>query len=95
MKKGTAILISVIFIVSLAAIAFADETRKGTVKGVDTKAGTITFCPEGTTKDMTLKADKSVDLDKVKPETKVEVTLDNNTVKGIKEMKKPKAPVGC
>lgn len=95
MKRNTAILISAIFIMSLAATAFAAETRKGTIKEVDTKAGTITFCPEGTTKDMTLKADKSVDLSTVKPETKVEVTLDQNTVKGIKEMKKPKAPVGC
>ncbi len=95
MKRTAAILIPVIFIVSLAAIAFAADTRKGTIKGVDTKAGTITFCPEGTDKDMTLKADKSVDLSNVKPETKVAVTLDKNTVKGIKEMKKPKAPVGC
>jgi Cu/Ag efflux protein CusF len=95
MKKNTAILISLILIVSLSATAFAAETRKGTIKGVDVNTGTITFCPEGTTGDMTLKVDKSVDLSKVKPETKAEVVLDKDTVKGIKEMKKPKVPVGC
>jgi hypothetical protein len=33
---------------------------------MNVKAGTITFCPEGTSTDMTLKADKGVDLSKVK-----------------------------
>jgi uncharacterized protein YxeA len=95
MKKSVSILISVIFIVSLASFAFAAESQKGTIKDVDPKAGTITFCPEGTTKDMKLKADKSVDLSKVKPDTKAEITVDKDTVKDIKEMKKPKAAVGC
>ncbi len=95
MKKSVSVLISVIFIVSMASFVFAAESQKGTIKGVDPKAGTITFCPEGTNKDMTLKADKSVDLSKVKPDTKAEITLDKDTVKEIKEMKKPKAAVGC
>jgi putative cell wall-binding protein len=95
MKRFAAVLISVVVIISLAVVAFAAETQKGTIKGVDSKAGTITFCPEGTTKDITLKADKSVDLTKVKPDTKAEVTVDKDTVKGIKEMKKPKPAIGC
>lgn len=96
MKRNAAILISVLVLLSLAAVAFAAETRKGTIKAVDIKAGTITFCPEGTTSDMTLKADRGIDLSTVKPETKAEVTVDKGTVKGIKEMKMPrKAPVGC
>jgi hypothetical protein len=95
MKRFAAVLISIVLILSLAAIAFAAETQTGTIKSVDPKAGTITFCPEGTTKDMTLKADKSVDLSKVKPDTKAEVTLDKETVTDIKEMKRPKAAVGC
>ena len=95
MKSSAVVIISVVLIMSLAAIAFAADTQKGTIKGVDPNAGTITFCPEGTTTNTTLKADKSIDLSKVKPDTKAEVTLDKGTVKDIKELKKPKAAVGC
>jgi putative cell wall-binding protein len=95
MKRFAAILISLVVIISLAAVAFAADTQKGTIKSVDPKAGTITFCPEGTTDNVTLKADKSIDLSKVKPDTKAEVTVDKDTVKGIKELKKPKPAVGC
>jgi len=95
MKRSIAVLISVVLIVSLATIAFAAESQKGTIKGVDSNAGTITFCREGTSDNITLKADKGIDLSKVKPDTKAEVTVDKGTVKDIKEMKKPKAAVGC
>ena len=95
MKRSIAVLISVVLIVALASIAFAAEAQKGTIKGVDSKAGTITFCQEGTSDNITLKADKSIDLSKVKPDTKAEVTVDKGTVKDIKEIKKPKAAVGC
>lgn len=95
MKRFAAVLISVVVIIALAAVAFAADAQKGTIKGVDTKAGTITFCPEGSNKDITLKADKGVDLTKVKPDTKAEVTVDKETVKDIKEIKKPKPAVGC
>ncbi len=95
MKKRAAVLIAVILVAVVASSTFAAESRKGTIKAVDPKAGTITFCPEGTQKDMTLKADKSIDLTTVKPDTKAEVTVDKDTVKDIKEMKKPKASVGC
>ncbi len=95
MNKSAAVLISGILIILLASFAAAAETRKGTIKSVDAGAGTMTFCPEGTTKDMTLKADKTVDLTRIKPDTKAEITIDKDTVKDIKEMKKPKAAVGC
>ena len=95
MKRSAAILMTVLVIAALASLAIAAETQRGTIKNVDIKAGTITFCPEGTTNDLTLKADKSIDLGAVKPETKAEVTLDMNTVKGIKEIKRPKASYGC
>jgi hypothetical protein len=95
MKRNGAILIMVLVFAALAALAIAAEIQRGTIKDVDVKAGTITFCPEGTTKDMTLKADKSIDLRSVKPETKAEVTVDMNTVKGVKEIKRPKASYGC
>ena len=66
MKKLAAVLIAVVFVAAMASLTFA-ESQKGTIKGVDPKTGTITFCPEGTQKDMTLKADKSIDLTGVKP----------------------------
>lgn len=94
-KTGVVILISVILVVALASVALAAEPQKGTVKGVDQATGTITFCPEGTTHDMTLKADKGIDLGKVKPDMKAEIMVDKGTVKAIKEIQKPKASVGC
>jgi len=95
MKTSVVILVSVLLVVAMASVAVAAEPQKGTVKGVDRGAGTITFCPEGTTHDLTLKADKSIDLEKVKPDMKAEIMVDKDTVKAIKEMKKPKASVGC
>ncbi len=95
MKKSAAFLAGIVFIVSLAAFSFAAESQKGTIKSVDAGAGTMTFCPEGTNKDVKLKADKSVDLTRIKPDTKAEITVDKDTVKDVKEMKKSKAAVGC
>ncbi len=96
MKKVTVVLVVMVLALSLVSLVFAAEAKMGTIKSVDAKAGTITFCPEGTSTDMTLKADKSVDLSKVKADTKAEVMVEKDTVKEIKEMKaKPKASVGC
>ena len=96
MKKVAAVLVVAVLALSLVSLVFAAEAKMGTIKGVDAKAGTITFCPEGTSTDMTLKADKSVDLIKVKADTKAEIMVEKGTVKEIKEMKaKPKAAVGC
>jgi hypothetical protein len=96
MKKVAAVLVVVALALSLVSLVFAAEAKMGTIKSVDAKAGTITFCPEGTSSDMTLKADKSVDLSKIKADTKAEIMVEKGTVKEIKEMKaKPKAAVGC
>ena len=100
-KRTIAILVSALFVLSLATMAVAADMmqkemmQKGTIKSVDSKAGTITFCPEGSSMDMTLKADKSVDLSTVKPNTKAEVTVEKDMVKGIKELRRPKASYGC
>ncbi len=95
MKKSMLILTAVVLVLSVASAVFAAEQHKGTIKAVDPTVGTITFCPEGTTQDMTLKVDKSIDLGNLKPDTKAQVTVDKGTVKEVKEMKKPKASVGC
>lgn len=94
MKKIAAVLVAMVLFVSLVSLGFAAE--KGTIKSVDAKAGTLVFCAEGG-KDATLKADKAVDLTKIKAGDVVEVTVDKDTVKEIKAAaaKKPKAAVGC
>ncbi len=94
MKKAAAILAVVVMVVSLVSLAVAAEAMKGTIKSVDAKAGTAVFCAEGTTTDMTLKADKAVDLGKVKAGEKVEITVDKDTVMSLKAEKK-RAAVGC
>jgi hypothetical protein len=94
MKKAAAILAVVVLVVSLVSLAFAAEAMKGTIKSVDAKAGTAVFCAEGTTADVTLKADKGVDLGKVKAGDKVMITVDKDTVTSLKAAK-AKAAVGC
>ncbi len=99
MKKIVAVLAVVVLVVSMASLVFAAGMEKGTIKSVDAKTGTVVFCPEGTNKDMTLKADKSVDLSKVKAGDKVEASIEKDTLKHV--MTAPasapakKAPVGC
>ncbi len=68
-----------------ASVAFAAETAKGTVKKVDEQAATITFARDGG-KDEVLAVDKSVDLKKVKANTKAQITIDGGVVKQIKPM---------
>jgi len=97
MKKIAAGIAVVVLVVAMASVVFASDV-KGTIKSVDAKAGTVVFCPEGG-KDMTLKADKAVDLSKVKAGDKVEASVDKDTLKAVKAeaapAKKPKAAVGC
>ncbi len=98
MKKIAVVLAIVVLVVSMASFAFAAGMEKGTIKSVDAKAGTVVFCPEGG-KDMTLKADKAVDLSKIKAGDKVEASVEKDTLKHV--MAAPaaapakKAPVGC
>jgi Cu/Ag efflux protein CusF len=98
MKKVAVVLAVVVLVLSLVSLVLAAEAKMGTIKGVDAKAGTVTFCPEGTNTDMTLKADKSIDLSKVKAGEKVEVSVEKDTMKSMKAVApsaKPKAAVGC
>jgi Cu/Ag efflux protein CusF len=101
MRKTFAVVLLVFFSLSLFSLAFAAEMKKGTVRGVDMKAGTITFCPEGTTEEHVMTVDKAVDLGKVAKDTKVEITVDKvggkDVVKDIKTVspKMRKAIEGC
>jgi hypothetical protein len=91
MKKIAVVLAVVVMVVSLVSLSFAGEV-KGTVKSVDAKAGTVVLSVDG--KDMSLKADKAVDLGKVKAGDKVEASVDKDVVTSLKAAK-PKAAVGC
>ena len=98
MKKAAAILAVLVLVVSLVSLAVAAEAMKGTIKSVDAKAGTAVFCAEGTNTDVTLKADKAVDLSKVKAGDKVEVSVDKDMLTSMKAAapaKKNKNSVGC
>jgi hypothetical protein len=108
MKKITAVVVTVVLVVALGSLAFAAESKMGTIKSVDAKKHTVVFCPEGTTTDMTLKAGKDVDLSKVKAGDKVEASIMKHTLTGVKAVPAepaaapaeapkpaPRAPVGC
>jgi Cu/Ag efflux protein CusF len=83
MRKISAVLAAVALVISLVAPAFAAETRTGTIRSIDAKAGTVVFYEEGG-KDVTLKADKSIDVDKIKAGDKVEVSVENDMLKSVK-----------
>jgi Cu/Ag efflux protein CusF len=100
MKKITAVLAVMVLVVSMVSLVFAADMKKGTIKSVDAKAGTVVFCAEGTNTDTTLKVDKSVDLSKVKAGDKVDATIEKDTLKHVMAAPaapaaKPKAAVGC
>jgi preprotein translocase subunit YajC len=92
MKKVAAVLAVAVLVVSLVSFVFAADAKKGTIKSVDAKAGTVVLTEGG--KDATLNADKSVDLGAVKAGDKVEVTVEKDTIMTLKKAK-PKAAVGC
>jgi len=96
MKKIVVVLAVVVLVASIMSFAIAAETKMGTIKSVDAKAGMVMLTVDG--KDMHLTADKAVDLSKVKAGDKVEVAVDNNMIKSMKAeapKAKPKAAVGC
>jgi hypothetical protein len=93
MKKATAILAVVVMVVSLVSLVFAADAKKVTVKSVDAKASTMVVTGEDG-KDMTVTADKSVDLGKVKAGEKVMITVEKDMVTSVKAAKS-KAAVGC
>jgi Spy/CpxP family protein refolding chaperone len=94
MKKVAAVVAVAALVLSLVSLVFAAEM--GTIKSVDAKAGTVVYCAEGG-QDMTLKADKSVDLSSLKAGEKVEAVVENNMLKSVKAapVVRHRAPVGC
>ncbi len=97
MKKVAVILAVVVLVVSMSSFVFAAESKMGTIKSVDAKEGIVVFCAEGSNKDVTLKADKSVDLSKVKAGEKVHVSIDKDMLTHVMAAlaAAPKASVGC
>ena len=97
MKKLTVVLVVVLSLCLVVSMAFAADMKKGTIKSVDAKAGSVVVNIDG--KDHTFKADKAVDLGKVKAGEAVELSVEKDTVKSIKAAAaapaKKKAPVGC
>ena len=83
MKKIAVVLVAVALVISLASLVFAALAQTGTLKSVDVKAGTVVFTAEGG-KDVTLKADKSIELDKIKAGSRVDVSIEGDTLKSIK-----------
>jgi Cu/Ag efflux protein CusF len=83
MKKIVVVVTAAALVISLVSLAFAAAAQQGTIKSVDAKAGTIVFCTEGGP-EVTLKADKSVDLDKIKAGDKVEISAEDGTLKSVK-----------
>jgi hypothetical protein len=88
MKKVAVVLTIVVLSASIASMVLAVEPNMGpligTIKSVDATAGTVVFSPEGSNRDVTLKADKSVDLSKVKAGEKVHITINKDTLKQVK-----------
>jgi hypothetical protein len=93
MKKAAAILAGLVLVVSLFSLAFANDAKKVVVKSVDAKAATMVVTGEDG-KDMTMTADKSVDLGKVKAGDKVMITVEKDMVMSMKPAKSKQA-VGC
>ena len=100
MKKLSVVLVVVLSLCLVVSLAFAmSHVKKGAVKSVDGKAGSIVVTVDG--KDMTFKAGKGVDVTKFKAGDKVEVTTDKDVATDIKAAAAAsaapakKAPVGC
>ena len=96
MKKLSVVLVVVLSLCLVVSMAFAAD-MKGTVKSVDAKAGSVVLTVDG--KDTTYKADKAVDITKIKAGDKVEFTADKGVLKSCKTAAAAapakKAPVGC
>lgn len=95
MKMATSIVMALVFTLSLATAAFAAEHMRGTIKAVNEQAGTVTFCPEGTTSHHVMEVGKDVDIKNIKPDTKVEISVEDNKVTHVKIEKKRMMIEGC
>jgi hypothetical protein len=83
MKKMVIVFTVCALLISSVSLAIAAATLTGTIKSLDPKTAMIVFCAEGG-KDLTLKADKSIDLGKLKAGDKVEITVEDDVLKSIK-----------
>ncbi len=99
MKRFGIAVLAVVFALSSVSLALSAELRKGTIRGIDTKAGTITFCPEGTQEEHIFPVEKSVDISKLKTGEKVEITIEKTdgkeVVKGVKSTPARRRIEGC
>jgi Cu/Ag efflux protein CusF len=100
MKKLMVGCLVLVVALSFMLSAFAAESMKGTIPGIDKKQRTITFCPEGTTSEMPLEVDKSVDLPNINTDMKVQINVETKdgkkSINDIKTLeKKRKAIEGC
>ncbi len=97
MKKLSVVLVVVVSLCLIASLAFAGA-KMGTVKSVDAAKGSIVITCDG--KDEALKADKGVDISKLKAGEMVEFSAEKDMLKSVKAhaaapAAKPKAAVGC
>lgn len=95
MKKAVIALIVLAFALSLVTVAFA-AMQSGTIKGVNLKAGTISFCKAGASKNVTLKAGSGLNLKSVKSGKAMITTNAQGMVTAVKPMKAPRRLIeGC
>jgi cold shock CspA family protein len=95
MKKFGGVVALIATVVFIASVVIAADSKVGTVKSFDAKAGIIVFSPDGGA-DTTLKVDKQADVSNLKVGDKIEVSIEKDTLTQVKPAAaKRKAPVGC
>ena len=95
MKKAGVVLATLVFVLSIMSMAFAaGMTMQGTIKAVNAKTGTITFCPAGSSTDKVLKVGKSVDVKSLKA-GKAAVTMENGMATSVKAAPARRMIEGC
>jgi hypothetical protein len=95
MKTFSRVVTVIASVVLISSLALAAESKVGTVKSIDSKAGLVVFSPEGGA-EVTLKIDKNADVSKIKAGDKVEVSVEKDTLHQIKlSTVKRKAAIGC
>ena len=83
MRKISPVFVAVVLVIFQSSIVFSDEPQKGIVKSVDVRTATLVFVSDGG-KEITLKADKSVELGNIKAGDKAEISVENDMLKSIK-----------
>ncbi|MDA8086147.1 MAG: hypothetical protein M0Z75_05550 [Nitrospiraceae bacterium] len=84
MKKTLTVLVFIALTLSLVAVAAAAaKSMSGTIKSVNISAGTISFCPAGTTKEQNLKVGHGLNIRSIKT-GKAEIVVSNGMVTSVK-----------